>query len=190
MNWLTTKIIKWFFNRWYRVHPPESVSYWKKQDTQLAKVIRGEDGSLQMKIKDEKYAFPGFPRGHVLTGPLAGLKKKVKDLVFNQVFAELETMTEGMKAEMLPPDKMAPAVRELHRVFELVENAEVTGDMKARIRLIRRVLTFFLQEDDAYRFRFQWLMEHIDMKKVRLSKADKYFFRGKYFKVDHDRFDY
>lgn len=190
MNWLTQKIVKFWFNRWYKKHPPESVNYWKKQDAQLAKVTHDATGGLQMEIKDEKYPFPGFPRGHILLGPLAKLKHTMKNMVFNQAFAELEKMANEMQADMLPPDKMAPAVKELNRVLELVENAEVTGDMKARIRLIRRVITFFLQEDDAYRFRWQWAMEHLDMKKVRLSKADKYYFRGKYFKVDHDRYDY
>lgn len=190
MNWITKKLVKVWFNWWYKKHPPEAVHYWKKQDAQLAKVVKADDGSLQMQIKGEKYAFPGFPRGHVLTGPLAGLKKKIKDLVFNQVFAELDKMATEMQHDMLPPDKMAPAVKELYRAFDEMENAEVTGDMKGRIRLIKRVLTFFLQEDDAYRFRWQWLMEHLDMSKVKLSKADKYFFRGKYFKVDHDKFDY
>lgn len=190
MNWITSKITRWFFNLYFRVKPPPMVKYWKWGKPRRAKIQDGTESGLSMKIEGEDYEYPGFPRGHVLVGPLAKLKHTVKTQVFNQVFAELEKMTEEMKYDMLPPDKMAPAVRELYRVFDTLENAEVVDDMKGRIRLIKRVLTFFFQEDDAYRFRMQWVLEHLDMKKMKLSDADKYFFRGKYFKVDHDKFDY
>lgn len=183
-------IIKSFFNIFYKYRPPEMVKYFLTQDSARAKVLQDKDGALKMEIEGEKYLFPGFPRGPVLTGPLAKLKHKVKNMVFNQVFAELETMAKDMNADMVPEEKMVPAVRELHRVLQELENAEVVDDMKGRIRLIRKVVCFFLQEDDAYRFRYQWVMERLDMKKVKLSKADKYYFRGKYFKVDHDKFDY
>ena len=186
MNWIIRKLVKFFFNKWYRIKPPESVGYWRRGDSAKAKIIHADDGSYQMQIEGEKYAYPGYPRGHVLTGPLATLKRKIKNAVFNEVFGEMEKHT----TDMLPPERMVPAVRELWNKLEVLENAEVVEDMKARIRLIKKVLCFFLQEDDAYRFRWQWVMEHMDMGKIRMTKADKYYFRGKYFKVDHDRFDY
>lgn len=174
----------------YKVKPPESVQYYKTKSNVHAKVIQAEGGEMEMEIEGEKYNYPGFPRGHVLTGPLASLKHKIKNSVFNQVFAEIDSMAKEMQYDMLPPEKMSPSVRELHRVLSELENAEVVPDMKGRIRLIRKVLCFFLQEDDAYRFRYQWVMEHLDLSKVKLTKADKYYFRGKYFKVDHDKFSY
>lgn len=177
-------ILKPFFNVWYKFFPPESVQYWKTKDAARAKVTHAKDGSLQMVVEGEKYPIPGFPRGHVLTGPLASLKHKVKNMVFNQVFAEIDKMAKDMNADMVPHERMAPAVKELDRVFQLLEDAEVVPDMKGRIRLIRKVLTFFFQEDDAYRMRWQWAMERFDMNKVKLSKGDLYYMRGKYFKVD------
>lgn len=185
-RWLIRKL----FNFVYKVRPPEAVSYYKTKEAARAKVVHGKDGSLQMEIEGEKHPFPGFPRGHVLTGPLAKAKHKVKNRIFNEVFAELEEMTREMQYHMLPIEKCAPAVRELDRVLRLVEDAEVVDDMKARIALVRRILVFFLQEDDAYRMRMQWAAERINMKEMKLSKADKYYFRGKYFKVDHDVYDY
>lgn len=179
-----------FYNIWYRFFPPEMVKYWKTKDMARAKVTHSDDGSLQMKIEGEKYPFPGFPRGHILTGSLAKIKHTIKNMVFNKAFAELEKMESQISTDSVPPEKMSPAVRELHRVLNELENAEVVPDMKGRIRLIRKVICHFLQEDDAYRFRFQWVMEHLDMKKVKLTKEDKYYFRGKYFKVDYDHFDY
>lgn len=188
------KIIRWcvkkFFNTLYKVKPPESVSYYKHGEFARARLKNAEDGSLQMEIKGEKYPFAGFPRGHVLVGPLAKLKNKVKNMVFNQVFEEIEKMSNEMQYDMLPPERCAPAVREIHRVMDKLENMEIVDDMKGRIRLIKKVLTFFLQEDDAYRFRAQYFLSQIDQKKVALSKSDKYYARGKYWKTDYDRFDY
>ena len=190
MNWIIKKLVKLFFNNLYKVRPPESVNYYKTQEFARARLVNAKDGSLQMEIKGEKYPFAGFPRGHVLTGPLANLKKKVKDMVFNQVFDEISKMTEEMKHDILPDEKCAPAIREMARVFDKLENMEVVEDMKGRIRLIKKVLIFFLQEDDAYRFRAQYFLSEIDQKKVALSKADKYYARGKYWKTDYDQFDY
>lgn len=190
MDYLIRKVTRWVFNKIYSVKPPEQVAYYKSKDQVHAKVVQAEDGAMEMEIQGEKYNYPGFPRGHVLTGPLANLKNKIKNSVFNQVFAEIEAMSNEMKYDMLPPEKMSPAVRELWRVLEELENAEVVPDMKGRIALVRKVLCFFLQEDDAYRFRYQWVMERLDLSKVKLTKADLYYFRGKYFKVDHDKFDY
>ncbi len=183
-------MFKWFTNWLYKVSPPKVVHYQNWGDGVKAKVGYAEDGSYKMDVQGEEYPYPGFPRGHVLSGPLAKIKHSVKNMVFNQVFAEIEKMAKEYDADMMPAEKMAPAVRELYRVMQVLENAEVVDDMKKRIHLIKVVMTFFLQEDDAYRFRWQWLMEHLDMKKVKLSEADKYYFRGKYFKVDHDKFDY
>ena len=183
-------IIKKFFNFVYKIKPPESVQYYKTSEFARARLITADDGSLKMDIKGEKYPFNGFPRGHVLVGPLAGLKKKVKDMVFNQVFAEIDKMYEGMKHDIMPDEKCAPAIREMARVFDKMENMEVVDDMKGRIKLIKKVLIFFLQEDDAYRFRAQYFLSEIDQKKVALSKSDKYYARGKYWKTDYDKFDY
>ena len=180
------QLLKPVTNLYYRIRPPEMVNYWKKGDNALARVVHDKDGALKMDIKGEKYLFPGFPRGHILEGPLAKLKHKAKNVIFNQVFEEMQKHT----ADMVPPEKMVVPVREIWRVLEELENAEVVPDMKERIKLIKKVLCFFLQEDDAYRFRAQWVFERLNKKKIKLSKADKYYFRAKYFKVDHDKFEY
>ena len=137
-----------------------------------------------MDIKGEKYAFPGFPRGHVLTGGLSKLKKKIKDAVFNEVFAQIDKMYADIQFDSLPKDKMPSAVRHIWETFEKMEDMEVVDDMKGRIKLIKKVLCFFLESDDAYRFRAQMFLDLIDQKKIRLSKADLYYARGKYWKVD------
>lgn len=160
------------------------VKYWKRGEAAKAKVVTREDGSYGLQIENEERIYPGFPRGHVLVGPLAAIKHKVKNMVFNQVFAELEKMTAEHKADMKPPEKMAPAVRHMWETFEKLEECEVVPDMKARITLIKKVICFFLEEDDAYRFRAQLFLDLIDQKKVRLSRDDKFYFRAKYYRAD------
>src|SRR3990167_9686192 len=119
MNYLIRWLVRFFFNLKFRIKEPPMVSYWRKSsDPARARLKNAKDGSLAMEIKGEKYAFPGFPRGHILTGPLANLKKKVKDMVFNQVFAEIDTMAKEMGSDMIPPEKCCPAVREIHRVLD------------------------------------------------------------------------
>jgi hypothetical protein len=185
----TMSIKKRFFNVWYKFFPPEMVQYWKRNDSARAKVVNKPDGSLGMKIEGEKYVYPSFPRGPVLMGSLSKIKHQIR-MAFNETRAILQSLITEAKYEMIPPERMTASVRELWYAFEKLENAEVTEDMKGRIKLYKEVICMLFQEDDAYRMRWQWLMEHIDMKKVRLTKEDKYYFRGKYFKVDNDRFDY
>ena len=80
-------------------------------------------------------------------------------------------------------------VKAFDKALWWVEQAEVINDMKERIRLFRRVIMALL-EDEGIRRKFIALFREINWKKVKMSKADKYFFRGKYFKVDLDKFSY
>lgn len=181
---LINRITSAFYNVWYKLFPPEMVSYWKRSEFAKAKVIQGEDGSNKMLIEGEKRAYPGFPRGHILTGPLASLKHKMKNMVFNQVFAEMEKWVKDHQYDMTPPEKMPSAIRHMWETFERLEECEIVPDMKARITLIKKVICFFLIEDDAYRFRAQLFLDLIDQKKIRLSDDDIYYARGKYWRPD------
>lgn len=69
-----------------------------------------------------------------------------------------------------------------------LENGEVVGDMQERIRLLRRILLLLL-EDKGIRSLFLELCREMNWNKLKMSKADKYFFRAKYFFVDLDRFE-
>jgi hypothetical protein len=73
--------------------------------------------------------------------------------------------------------------------LEMAEQAEVIGDMKERQRLWKRGFMFLFQDPD-FREAFLLLVKEIDWNKIRLSKADKYFFRAKYFKVDYPEYQY
>lgn len=255
------------------------VQYWKRNNGVVAaKVMKDKNGALIMKMEGEKEPFPGFPRGHLLFGTLSKLKHEIKVQIFNESWAKLEegvpvkdiisdvkrkivsglritddkTIPVGKSGEkimdyclldMVPPEKMVPTSREVWRVLSIMEKKE------PRLHWFKLALTYILQEDDAYRFRFQWLagvltgwlfknpikslkvalteLENaeivgdmkakqrllkrvletllldrkirglflefyrlMDWSKVKLTKADKYHFRGKWFKVDWLLFDY
>lgn len=216
---------------------------------------------------NEKYPFPGYPRGHLLYGTLSPLKHWIKNWVFNDSWAMLESgatneevasrfkeetlsriLELGNKAkyDMYPIHKQVPPIREVHRAWTKVSKGHPREE---ELREFRDIVCYILNEDDGYRFRFQWMaewfplwvkknpikyievalnmMEHaevvndmkerirllrrvslvlfadqgirsgftdfaqeIDWRKIKLSKADKYYFRAKYFKVDYRKFDY
>lgn len=248
------KLLKLFTDRYYR--KAEMVSYWKKQDAVEAKVMQQPDGSYAMQMKGEKYLFPGYPRGTLLFGLLSPLKHHIKNHVFNESWRLLE---EGMPEEdvvhylkytawpsifeigertrydMVPFEKLNPPVKELWRAmttvgvnpslkeiicfilqeddayrmrfqwmvkffprwskptiadfkkaFEMAEHAEVVSDMKERQRLVKRIFLVMVKNSEV----FQKFINEVDWKKVKLTKADKYFFRAKYFKVDFPAYQY
>lgn len=80
-------------------------------------------------------------------------------------------------------------VSDFQIALEELENAEIIGDMKERIRLLRRILMVFLQDKNANAL-FKAFCKEVDWNKIKLSRADKYHFRAKWFKVDWDRFEY
>lgn len=75
------------------------------------------------------------------------------------------------------------------KALTMLEHGEIIGDMKERIRLLRRILITMLR-DPHIRGCFKAFCKEVDWNKVKLSEADKYFFRGKWFKVDLDKFEY
>lgn len=75
------------------------------------------------------------------------------------------------------------------RALALMVHAEVVGDMKGRIHLLKRILGVILRHE-GFKTAFEKLFAELDIKKIRLSKADKYYFRGKYFKVDYPDYEY
>ena len=75
------------------------------------------------------------------------------------------------------------------KALGMLEHGEVIGDMKERQRLLRRILMTVLK-DDGFKRAFLALVKECDWNKVKMGKAEKYFFRGKYFKVDLNLFDY
>ena len=81
------------------------------------------------------------------------------------------------------------SVKTFDFALKMLENAEIVGDMKERQRLLRRILMVCLK-DKQIKGLFEELCSEWKWEKLKLSKADKYFFRGKWFKVDYPKYQY
>lgn len=269
------KFVQPITNWWYRKHPPEMVEWWKTKEKVRAKRIRTKDGDYQMLLEGEKYPQPNYPRGYILFGQMSKLKHVIKNEIFNRTWYDLErgdsneavvknlkdqvlplifNLMEDSRYDFLPPQSLSKPIKELWRAWSTIET-KLNGERRLRAQKLKEIVCFILQEDDAYRFRFQWicgffnpnawwrkifrrswekdfdfalsllehaevvgdmkerqrlfkrvilailkdpetresfelLMKELDWKKLRLSKADKYYFRGKYFKVDYPNYSY
>lgn len=146
------------------------VKYWKTKESAAAKVMKSDNGSIVMQIEGEDYPFPSFPRGYILFGKLSKLKHEIKNQIFNdnwwalergedkqeliknikyKLHNEIPKYFEPLKYDIIPFKCMCPAIKEIYRAW-----TKVIGDS-----ILRDYLCFILQEDDAYRFRLQWLVE-------------------------------
>ena len=167
---------RWLFRKLFKILKLNPLSmpmvkYWLESDKVAAKVTTDENGITVMQMEGEDYAFPGFPRSHVLYGKLSKLKHEVKNQIFNESWAMLEKgqnptahikakltkdllpYFEPLRYDMLPPEKLAVPVRELWRVLSKMELKQ------PKLKFFKEYLCFLLQEDDSYRFRAQKFLE-------------------------------
>lgn len=70
--------------------------------------------------------------------------------------------------------------------LSMLEHAEMVGDMKERERLFRRIFMFMVKDSSI----FKTFLTNINWRKTKLTEADKYFFRAKYFKCDYPEYKY
>lgn len=151
------------------------VRYWKFKESISAKVTKNKDGALVMVMEGEDEVLPGFPRGHLLFGSLSKIKHEIKNQIFNESWRFLEEgksnkevsdyikltidkiaeMIEPSRYDMAPYTKMVVSVRELWRALTVLEEKYKSK----RIKTLKEALTYILQEDDAYRFRVQWIIQ-------------------------------
>lgn len=154
------------------------VSYWKTKEAVEAKVTTAKEGHDIMWMQGEKYPFMGYPRGVLLFGPLSPLKHQIKNKIFNETWKKLDdnasqeeimsnvrtsldevfTLAEKGRLDMVPYEKLCPPVKELWRSFEVVES-KVGLSTAIKVRQLKEIMCFILQEDDAYRMRFQWIVK-------------------------------
>jgi len=155
----------------------DKVQYGDRNGKEISHPVFNRDtNSVELHIRGEKYPMRGFPRHHVLHGPMAMLKRYVKNLVIEQLVKCVPYK--------IPDENLVPPVRELARVFDLLIRAEDEPEMKRLMGQFKDAITMILQEDDAWRYRLQWAAEKLDINKFKLSNADKYYFKAKSFKID------
>lgn len=161
---------KWYEFRKIGPDKMEMISYWKTSDHAAAKLTQLKDGSVIMDVEDEKYPITCFPRSFLLFGALSKLKHEIKNQIFNniwhriekgenpeeivnyikaEVFPELYKLLEGMRYDLIPPENMFGATREIYRAW-----TKIGGDPKWR-----DIVCLIMSEDDSYQFRMKFLAE-------------------------------
>ena len=167
------KFIKKLFDR------RKVVEYGDKFGKQFAQPgVNEKTGEIETRIKGEKYPLRAFPRHHVLHGSLmVRLKRGLKNLV-------IENLVNMLQPYKLPEEQWAEPIKELARVFDLMIEAEDEPSMKHLMKQFRDAGIIIGQEDDAWRMRVQIFLQKLNMKRIKLSESDKYYFRAKSFKVD------
>ena len=80
-------------------------------------------------------------------------------------------------------------IKDLGVALEELEVGEVMSDMKDRVRLLRAGISLLL-EDKNVKSLFMELCKEMDWNKLKLTEADKYHLRAKYFKCDLILFEY
>jgi hypothetical protein len=147
-----------------------------KKKRKLLKTEKNRKGETLTYLEDAKYPMRGKINSSFMQKVLNPLKKVIKNWVIEQAkHFEYDK----------PDEELTEPVREVARCFDELIEAEQGKGMKNKWRSMKKIMCAILEEDDAYRYRFQWFVEKFNKKKLRLSKEDKYFFRGKRFEVDN-----
>lgn len=123
-------------------------------------------GEREMVIIGEKEVLRGHMRSEVLHGRLGILKGFMKDGL---------KMLAACEKDMIPQENLKLPVRAFAEVCDIFIEADSLND---KWRMVKKSGCHFLEEDDAYCFRYQLFMMLMAkrMKQIRLSKADKYYF--------------
>ena len=140
---------------------------------------------------------------------------KGKDVLSGkELMNTLKPLWSEVKYDMIPIEQCCSFVKEIWNALTELEKLETDEDIKDFERTLKKFFCFFMQEDDAWRFRWQWVFERFNRKiyskydladlanknnyqvrfqfvlsqmnynKCKLSKIDKYHFRGKWFRPE------
>ncbi len=87
------------------------------------------------------------------------------------------------------PKFRKPQIKDFMYALSQLEHGEVVDDMKERCRLVVRVMAEILK-DPKSQATFAAFLKETDWSKVKLTEADKYFLRAKYFRCDYPEYAY
>ena len=141
-----------------------------------ARIVRPETGGTLLYIKGFEKPFPGWPDEDVIKS-LDPSKQHVKEV--------LTFLHEAIGKYMLHPLDCCVQVRELYEGFNRLIEAETGEGLKQFWAQVRDILCVILEYDTSYRWRLSWLIEHIDIEKLKLTENDRYWlslkhdFKGK-----------
>ena len=73
--------------------------------------------------------------------------------------------------------------------LRMIEESEVIGDMKRKIKLLRRIVMLGMEDPNIKKMFIKFFRE-VKWRKVRITAGGRYHFRAKYFRVDSDVLEY
>ena len=137
----------------------------------MAFVKTNEKGETEIHIPGEKFPIRGHARVDFLHGKLGHLKYLVK--------MGLKALDKCLSYEV-PQENLKIPVRAFAEVMDDFIEAEQDPGCKDKWRAAKKAGVIFLEEDNAYCYRWQWLMERLAerIKDIKLSEGDKYYFDG------------
>ena len=176
------------FLKLFKRKPPVAKGPIGMEETAGYGIARGyqktnKDGEQETVIIGEKYPLRGHSRENVLHGKLRLISGNIKEGLRILALA---------KKEMIPRENLKLPVRAFFDVCDMFMAAEksdrapekdVFGSMglKQKWEFLKKFGCYLLEDDDAYCFRFQLFIEAMAqrIKKIRLSKGDKYYFHSR-----------
>ena len=141
-----------------------------------ARIVRPEAGGIELHIKGFDKPFPGWPDDDVIRA-LDEYKRSVKEV--------LKLIHPHVAKYLLHPLDMCQQVREVYCSFNKLIDAETGEGMKEFWTQVRDIVCVILEYDTSYRWRFSWLLENVDIEKLKLNENDRYWlglkkdFKGK-----------
>ena len=141
-----------------------------------ARIVRPEGGGIELHIKGFEKPFPGWPDEQVIRA-MDPHKLEIKNL--------LKLFHDAIGKYMLHPLDCCVQVRELHGGFNKLIEAETGEELKQFWAQVRDIICVVLEYDTSYRWRLSWMIEQMDIEKLKLTENDRYWlglkqdFKGK-----------
>lgn len=157
-------------------------------------------GGLQQYVESLRYDMVPYEK---MIGPVKELwrvltlmeKKEPKLKFFKEALTFIMQEDDAYRFRMMwlvqifRPRWWSNPVKLFRLAMEEIEHAEVVEDMKERERLWRRIMLLAL-EDPKILSLFKEFCSLVDFNKLKLTRADKYHLRAKWFKCDWMYFEY
>ncbi len=149
------------------------------EDRYISGVATDEEGGEHLLMDNAKYALKGVPKDKILVALLKPFKRLMDKMISKYLGS--------IVPHEMPESKYCEFVKALRWGFDMLSAAEGQNQYKRRWQEYKRGLSFLLQNDDAYRFRAQWLFMKLfesKRKEIEMKAEDYYFARAKDFNWD------
>ena len=92
------------------------------------------------------------------------ISRKIIESTVNFIYSLVEWLIVN---DLMKPERYCNCVRELYRTFDVLIKKEKEPVIKKALTLLRDVFCLFIEQDSAYKFRFQDIMAEVNVDKIR-----------------------